>query len=213
MKIPPKKHLILFIILTLLAGGVLWFGGDRFNNITDYIIIPTEFIFQGKTIALAWTDDNTGEDLIIQSDRKEYSGFNEIDVYFSITNTNKEDQKMDVVVWVGNEEVKVKEIERLSEDGVGSKVLDDAGTGLQPVSSVSQENNTVASSKHQERVTNPFPQENAEQSQAGSTAFQDNGANDARKDIKGFENGYAVNDQIKSGETNFYKVKGVRKRR
>ncbi|MCK5459681.1 DUF2341 domain-containing protein, partial [Candidatus Parcubacteria bacterium] len=207
-----KKHFILFIILTLLASGVLLFGKDRFNNTTDDIIIPKEFIFQGKTIALAWTDDNTGEDLIIQSDRKEYSGFNEVDVYFSITNTNKEDQEMDVVVWVGNEKVEVKSIERLNEDNEAAGSID-AGTGLQPVSKYFPSERIDDISKHQERVANPFPQEEAEQSQAGSTASfrsrstSDNGANDTRKDIKGFTSGYAVNDQIKSGETNFYRTK------
>ncbi|MCK5476185.1 MAG: hypothetical protein KAI71_06430, partial [Candidatus Pacebacteria bacterium] len=147
-----KRHLTLLILLTLLTSGVLWYGWDR-NNTTDNTVIPTEFTFQGKTIALAWTDDNTGEDLIIQSDKKEYNGFNEVDVYFSITNTNKEDQNMDVVVWVGDEKVEVKEVLKVGKD----------------------DNFQFPISNFQSISNDQFPN---------------------RKNVKGFTNGYAVNDQI-----------------
>ncbi len=78
--------------------------------------IPTEFIYNNTKIALAWTDDNTGETLIIQSDKKEYNGFSSVDVYLSITNISRKDQDMDVVFWVGDEKVKVEGIERLESD-------------------------------------------------------------------------------------------------
>ena len=161
-----KKHLTLLILLTLLTSGVLLFGKDRFNN-TDNTIIPTEFTFQGKTIALAWTDDNTGEDLIIQSDKKEYNGFNEVDIYFSVTNTNREDQNMDVVVWVGDEKVEVKEVLKIEGDN---------------------------------NFQFPISPPEADQPWAGNQ-FPN------RKDIKSFTNGYAVNDQIKTKQTNFYRAR------
>ena len=255
MKKIQKKHLTLPILLTLLAGGVLWFGGDRYNNIDDDIVIPAEFIFQGKTIALAWTDDNAGEDLIIQSDRKEYSGFNEIDVYFSITNTNKEDQEMDVVVWVGNEKVEVKEILKIDRDNNFQFPI----SNFQSISN-DQFSNSVADIKDKDQKTTS--NEMALSASAGantglinsskSIADEKNLSRDSnnlymdvevsgieperlglispvsqpatptsellyhnsdvasipnRKDIKGFTDGYAVNDNIKSGETNFYKAK------
>ena len=90
---------------------------------SDNIVIPKEFEFKGTKIALAWTDDNTGEDLIIQSDKKIYNGFNNIEVYFSITNTNKKDQNMDVVVWVGDERIRVEEMERIDTEGNGYSAL------------------------------------------------------------------------------------------
>ncbi|MCK4553961.1 hypothetical protein KAU19_03285, partial [Candidatus Parcubacteria bacterium] len=62
----------------------------------DNIVIPKQFEFKGAKIALCWTDDNTGEDLIIQSDKKIYNGFNQIDVFFSITNISKKDQEVDI---------------------------------------------------------------------------------------------------------------------
>ena len=208
MKNFQKKHLTLLILLTFLTGGVLWYGGDRFNT-TDDIIIPTEFIFQGKTIALAWTDDNMGEDLIIQSDRKEYSGFNEVDVYFSITNTNKEDQNTDIVVWVKDEKVEVKEILKIDGDDVGSIVSLElwnlnAEQSQKHTPSPSQEGNQNYETSDEANSQTISTATHPNLSQEGN---QDYGANDMRKNIKGFTNGYAVNDQIKTKQTNFYKAK------
>ncbi len=60
------------------------------------IVLPAEFQFKDETIPLTWTDDNTGENLIIQSDRKYYDGRDSSEVYFSITNISDKDQKPDI---------------------------------------------------------------------------------------------------------------------
>jgi len=77
-----KKHLstiIILAVLALTAVGVVRYVQHLMNKPLD-IPIPTHFTYQGQKIALSWTDDNTGEDLIIQSDRKEYNGFSSVDV-------------------------------------------------------------------------------------------------------------------------------------
>ena len=143
------------------------------SELLDNVIIPKQFEFKGTKIALAWTDDNTGEDLIIQSDKKIYYGFNNIEVYFSITNTNKQDQDMDIVVWVGDGRIRVEEMER----------LDLNTAAYAPLASVA--------SAH---------------SESGRDAQQRRERGFETKDIKGFEIGYVVNDEIESGQTNYYKT-------
>ena len=114
----PKITAIL--ITTLIIAGTVCYVNYLINKplkILKNYTIPTEFIYNNTKIALAWTDDNEGETLIIQSDKKEYNGFSSVDVYFSITNISKKDQNMDVVVWIGNEKVKVKNINKLNKAG------------------------------------------------------------------------------------------------
>lgn len=94
---------------------------DKPLELLDNYTIPSEFVFNSEKIALAWTDDNAGETLIIQSDKKEYSGFNQTDAYFSITNISKEDQEMDAAIWLEDGERSVESIERIN-DGQNVKL-------------------------------------------------------------------------------------------
>ncbi|MCK5511100.1 hypothetical protein KAI65_06215, partial [Candidatus Parcubacteria bacterium] len=115
----PNPKLTAILIIALLIAGTFCYVNYLINKPLEILknyTIPTEFIHNNTKIALAWTDDNEGETLIIQSDKKEYNGFSSVDVYFSITNISKKDQDMDVVVWVGSEKVKVKNINRLNEN-------------------------------------------------------------------------------------------------
>ncbi|PIQ68455.1 MAG: hypothetical protein COV91_04060, partial [Candidatus Taylorbacteria bacterium CG11_big_fil_rev_8_21_14_0_20_46_11] len=118
-KLMPKNKkiqtIIFILILALIPYGIFSYVRSLINTPLD-IEIPKEFMLGDAKIALAWTDDNTGENLIIQSDKKTYLGLNQIEVYFSITNTTKKTQDADIVFWVENEEVKVGEIIKLSED-------------------------------------------------------------------------------------------------
>ncbi|MCK4553436.1 DUF2341 domain-containing protein [Candidatus Parcubacteria bacterium] len=111
-----KKYqpaIIILTVLTLIIVGIVHYVQSLMNKPIDLsiqnnksellnlepldnIVIPKEFEFKGTKIALAWTDDNTGEDLIIQSDKKIYYGFNSAEVYFSITNISKKDQEADI---------------------------------------------------------------------------------------------------------------------
>ena len=164
----PKITAIL--IITLLIAGTFSYVQYLINKplkILKNYTIPTEFIHNNTKIALAWTDDNEGETLIIQSDKKEYNGFSSVDVYFSITNISKKDQDMDVVVWVGNEKVKVEEMERVEED----------------------DSNFQFSIFNFQTISNDL-----------MNKFSN------RKDIGGSDNGYVVNDNIESGQTNYYKA-------
>ncbi|MCG2697541.1 hypothetical protein L6307_00365, partial [Candidatus Parcubacteria bacterium] len=102
------------IVFLLIIISTVYYIQYLINKPLD-IEIPKEFTYNGTKIALAWTDDNTGENLIIQSDRKEYNGFSSVDVYFSITNISRRDQDMDVVVWVENEKVRVEEVLKIQD--------------------------------------------------------------------------------------------------
>ncbi|MBU4331689.1 DUF2341 domain-containing protein [Patescibacteria group bacterium] len=102
MTFQSKKEIMkVGILLAIVFGAVFCINYLRNSAATrldflDKYAIPTEFEFNGSKIALAWTDDNTGENLIIQSDKKEYNGFNQADVYFSVTNISKQSQKVDL---------------------------------------------------------------------------------------------------------------------
>ncbi|MBU4014762.1 hypothetical protein KKC83_03205 [Patescibacteria group bacterium] len=182
-----KTAIIIISILTFVIAGTFWYVNYLMNKPLD-IEIPKEFTYNGTKIALAWTDDNTGESLIIQSDRKEYNGFSSVDVYFSITNINKRDQDMDVVVWVESEKVRVEGMERLenaSQTFITTSPLtpllnrrgEPSGEGDNPPSYL-----------------------------GGAGGGIDMARGGARKSINGFTTGYSANDQIESGQTNYYKA-------
>ncbi|MBU3905932.1 DUF2341 domain-containing protein, partial [Patescibacteria group bacterium] len=160
-----KDKLIAISAITLIAAGTFWYVNYLMNKPLD-IEIPKEFTYNGTKIALAWTDDNTGENLIIQSDKKEYNGFSSVDVYFSITNISRRDQDMDVVVWVENERVRVEDMERIA------LTAPSAGAALGAVR---------ADQLGRERGLET-------------------------KSINGYTTGYSANDQIESGQTNYYKA-------
>ena len=170
------KLIAIFILIILMVGAVRYV--NYLMNQPLNIDLPTEFIYNGQKIALAWTDDNTGEDLIIQSDKKVYQGFNQVDVYFSITNINRRDQDMDIVFWVEDEEVKVEGIERL-EAGEPERMQreGDSLSGAyadQPLALVFAQSSAYA----------PLRPDGLRVASAGTQA----------------------QDQIKSGKTNYYKA-------
>jgi len=87
---------------------------DKDVNIT----IPSEFKLKNKNISLLWTDDNTNENLIIQSDKKYYYGRDSSMVYFSITNTSLNEQEPKIRFLFDNEENRgVKRITQLNNKG------------------------------------------------------------------------------------------------
>ena len=67
-----------------------------------------------KTISLDWTDDNTNENLIIQTDEKTYYGFNRADIYFSITNISRRSQIANIDFLFRDKSVKLLSLESLS---------------------------------------------------------------------------------------------------
>ena len=220
----PKLTAIL--IITLIIAGTFSYVNHLINKplkILKNYTIPTEFIHNDTKIALAWTDNNEGETLIIQSDKKEYNGFSSVDVYFSITNISEKDQDMDVVVWVGSEKVKVKNINKLNENQktTSKEMVLSASTGVSagivnPNNSITDEKNLSSPNTLKDveapgiepgrsGLTIPTSQPAA----PTSDLLYNNSklaSNLDRKSVNGFEIGYFVNDNIESGNTNYYKA-------
>ena len=239
-----KSAIIAISTIALIIAGTVCYVNYLINKplkILKNYTIPTEFIHNNTKIALAWTDDNEGETLIIQSDKKEYNGFSSVDVYFSITNISKKDQDMDVVVWVGSEKVKVKNIKKLNENNL-SKVNKKSAKAAEILEFQNGSNNSDLT--YNDIITDQdnlssLRQGYGLQASSNKNIFFDNGlagnrttetlmssqssnhpeplsnllynnsklaSNLDRKDIKGFETGYFVNDNIESGQTNYYKA-------
>ncbi len=126
-----KKTILIVLAAVLPVFAVLYFGIIRNNQPINHpvgklpvaqiasslanLTIPTEFQFKDETIPLTWTDDNSNENLIIQSDRKYYDGRDSSEVYFSITNISSQDQKPDIQFLFDEKEGRgVKEIALLN---------------------------------------------------------------------------------------------------
>ena len=118
-----KKTNFLILSATTLAisiAGFLYFSSSKRTEQDNPVDIPKTIQLGDETIDLSWTDDNQGEDLIIQSDKKSYFGINSSEVYFSLTNTNKKDQKIDLRFLFANKEAKLEKIEKIT----GEKTAD-----------------------------------------------------------------------------------------
>lgn len=111
-----KTNLIIFlgIITAILVVGFLYFSSSKKTEKNNEIEIPKNLQLGDETINLDWTDDNQGEDLIIQSDKKSYFGIDKSEVYFSITNTNKKEQRIDLRFLFGNEKASLVSIEKIN---------------------------------------------------------------------------------------------------
>jgi len=110
-----KSKIIILSAIILLTAATIGYVRYLLNQPLN-IPLPQEFTYQNTIIPLSWTDDNTGETLIIQTDKKIYTGFNQAQVYFSITNISRQDRDMDIVIWFEDGERKVEKVERLNID-------------------------------------------------------------------------------------------------
>lgn len=72
--------------------------------------IPPIMSYDGKSVTLGYTDENTGEDLIIYSDSASYLGLRHAPVKFSIENTSGKDQNVKIAFSING---KVEYIKRL----------------------------------------------------------------------------------------------------
>ena len=84
------------------------------------------FDFNGKVIACDYTDDNTGEDLIIQTDAKTYGGFNSTEVFFSIENISDENEVINIQFHFEGDET-VSEISELKKEVPRQIIVKDFG--------------------------------------------------------------------------------------
>ncbi|RKZ06448.1 hypothetical protein DRQ25_13905, partial [Candidatus Fermentibacteria bacterium] len=69
---------------------------------------------ESKIISLNWTDDNNNENLIIQTNEKTYYGFNQADIYFSITNISRRSQVANINFLFRDKSVKLLSLESLN---------------------------------------------------------------------------------------------------
>ena len=69
-----------------------------------------------KRIDFNYTDDNSGENLIIKTDEKTYIGLTRAEVYFSITNTGDESEAVNFQFHFPEDRGEVKKIERWQKD-------------------------------------------------------------------------------------------------
>jgi len=92
------------------------------------VSVPTQIIVDGKTKTFANSDDNSGEDLIINSDQQIYSGLSQADVYFSVENTTKSAQHIDLSMYFPSSNDGVSNISRLQVAQVKTPTLSDTCT-------------------------------------------------------------------------------------
>lgn len=100
----PNKKILIFLALVILFAVLFMIQksnlnlGSLINNATNGIvatILPDSSDEQnqdvpmasdGKQIQIAYTDDNSGENIIISTDKQIYNGFSNSEVYISLTN-------------------------------------------------------------------------------------------------------------------------------
>ena len=80
-----KKILLITIVVLFVIFGLIITNG-RGDLVSPSIAVG------GTSIELPFTDDNTGETLIIHSNKETYGGWDNATVYFSIKNTTRNEQ-------------------------------------------------------------------------------------------------------------------------
>lgn len=95
-------------------------SGIKLAPASPELIVPLELQFQDETMALNWSDENQGENLIIQSDRKYYSGSGQTEVFFTITNTTEKEQTVDIIFWFDKADKKVEKVEKIENGKISS---------------------------------------------------------------------------------------------
>ncbi len=99
-------------LVILIMGGVV-----LANIITPLNPEGIPFIIvNGERIEFPYTDDNTGENLIIRTDRETYGGWDESIVYAMVENKSGKGQAINLQVFFSDESKSVAEISRLKLD-------------------------------------------------------------------------------------------------
>ena len=183
-----KKFIIIIasVGLVVVVAGLFWYFSGRspealsLVNPAD-ISLPKDFSVGGETINLNWTDENQGENLLIQSNEQTYYGLGQAKVYFSITNQSGKDQDTAVVFWFDGEDKQLEKAEKI-------------------------ENNQISVLQFS-RLPEPTAQAVGGQAifnQDSISNFQS--FQNRRKDNKDYTTAYQIQDLIKTGQTNFYKA-------
>ncbi len=91
-----KKLLFLVVlIIAVVFAGMRYFRPTPSSPATASAD-GSQIKFKDSVISIAYTDDNSGEDLIIHSDKETYAGFSQSDIYFSVANPQDADQAVDL---------------------------------------------------------------------------------------------------------------------
>lgn len=98
---------------TLGAGAVSF---ALFVGTLDKAGVPAPITVDGETIEFTWTDDNTGEDLIIYTDQERYNqGLSSATVYVAVANTSGIEQDIELAGYFVNQRRYIKDIAVLTE--------------------------------------------------------------------------------------------------
>lgn len=98
-----------------IAGTVFMGGGP---------IEPPAVMVNGTLITYPFTDDNTGEQLLIYTDKETYVELGEATVNFAVVNTSAEDQGVNLMFYFGDKSKGLSMIEVLQKDAVYSYEAD-----------------------------------------------------------------------------------------
>lgn len=86
-------YAVIALVLAV-ASVLLWRTSPP--AVFDGVDIPAGIKIGEEDVSVSWTDENTGEELIIKSSQKEYSGQGLNTVLFSVTNISASDQDVDI---------------------------------------------------------------------------------------------------------------------
>ena len=116
------RNLLIYSFVFLIA--VTWIFSDwprvwrqPFNSFrvkeVEAKVAPLRF---GKNIVnFVYTDDNSGENLIIKTNKKTYIGLTRANVYFSVTNIGRKSQKVDLQAYFPEKDGEVEKISKWKE--------------------------------------------------------------------------------------------------
>ena len=109
-----NKTIATYITALGIAGTVLatlYIGA--INPATGF---PEPITVNGQTIEFTWTDDNSGEDLIIYTDKSTYTdGLSHATVYVAVENHSSKDQEVELMGYFRDSKQKISDIAVLTE--------------------------------------------------------------------------------------------------
>ena len=119
MSFSKTTKIIIATIIVISGFALFYFFQNKSDEKNMFSLgefnLPESFFVDDETeIKFEWTDDNKGEDLIIQSDKKSYFGVNESIVYFSMTNLNQQNQEVNLRFLFKDEGAGLSNIEKIN---------------------------------------------------------------------------------------------------
>lgn len=173
----------------------------------------TTISVDGTERSFDFTDDNTGEDLIISTDKRDYSGISRATVYFSIQNKSSRTQSIDINFFFKDSAKRLVNIERLITESVNVPEYSISCARESTASSTESEPGRsecgpVFSGKSSQRVLADSGKGSLRTTQYNSDASASklNSSSKARKDVEGYVSSKNAIDTIGAGKTAYYKA-------